>query len=303
MGEEYSNLAVTTAESLRLFSQSIENSPLESPFGIPFGIGVMNLDDLDVKAETKRVLEVANRIMESCADFIEDKKVAISNDFSYSSLEDENCINIDIDDKQISELSDILDSDKIRVDIINRFWTKSKNKIGKGSFSSARDMSEVIITQCPKTLNKSHSFGSNMIGDRLELLLESMFKNRESTLVEAEKKAQEKLLKLLDDKQRISFIVNDCFYEHSTKSGASYVFRRNRPTLALRLSDPIDGKRGVKFLASLCCHPMGYYTNTFAGVMAPSDELIANLLLLRADEHGFWKRSNQHPIHDPRSGV
>lgn len=301
MGEEYSNLAVTTAESLRLFSQSIEDSPLESPFGIPFGIGVMNLEDLDVKAETKRVLEAANRIMESCTDFIEDKKVANLNDFSYSSLEDENCINIDIDDKQMPELSDIVDSDKIRVDIINRFWTKSK--VGKGSFSSARDMHEIIITQCPKTLNKYHSFGSNMIGGRLELLLESMFKNRESTLVEAEKKAQERLLELLDEKQRISFMVNDCFYEHSTKSGASYVFRRNRPTLALRLSDPVDGRQEVKFLASLCCHPMGYYTNTFAGVMTPSDELIANLLLLRADEHGFWKRSNQHPIHDPRSGV
>jgi hypothetical protein len=42
---------------------------------------------------------------------------------------------------------------------------------------------------------------------------------------------------------------------------------------------------------------MGRYDGTFAGVMPPTDEVVADLLAMRGDEHFFWRKSNQH--HDP----
>lgn len=298
---EYQSLATTTAEELRLFSENMEGTDLHQIFGIPFGTSLIDDKDFDTNKETTKLRKRLDACMSAIYDFLNDRKVRQDNDYSYSDLDDENCIMLGDSGDQISQLCDVIDSNNIKLDIINRFWTKNKNKFGLGSFSI--DMHEVVITRCPKTLNVDYSLNSSLIGGRLQIIFDSISKNNEMTLVEAEQKAQRKLMKILTEKQGASFIINDCFYEDG-KSGVRYLFRRNRPILAFRIGKQIEeDKKELKFLAALCIHPMGYYSGTFAGVMAPSDELIANLNLLRADEHGFWKRSNQHPMHDPRSGV
>lgn len=83
--------------------------------------------------------------------------------------------------------------------------------------------------------------------------------------------------------------VTGTFLETSQRSKVTYCFRRGRPTLAMR---PHDG--GMRVLAALCQHPIGYYEGTWCGVMCPTDDVIAHLTLMRGDEWLFWKTSNQH---------
>lgn len=45
------------------------------------------------------------------------------------------------------------------------------------------------------------------------------------------------------------------------------------------------------------------YRNTMCGAMCPTDDVMAHLLLMRGDEHMFWRRANQHPPHSPNSGL
>jgi type III restriction enzyme len=61
-------------------------------------------------------------------------------------------------------------------------------------------------------------------------------------------------------------------------------------------------KRGYP-LCALCLHPIGYYGDTWAGVMCPTDEVIAHLLMMRGSEEKFWANANQHPIDHPAAGV
>jgi hypothetical protein len=107
--------------------------------------------------------------------------------------------------------------------------------------------------------------------------------------LEAEAKAQQKLAELIKHHHFRGYLLTGCFIETSKRSGITYILRRLRPTIALRGSPD-----GVRFLASLCLHPIGYYDESFAGSMVPTDEVIAHLVLMRGDEHAFWKWSNQH---------
>ena len=56
-------------------------------------------------------------------------------------------------------------------------------------------------------------------------------------------------------------------------------------------------------LCALCLHPIGYYGDTWAGVMCPTDEVIAHLLMMRGSEEKIWANSNQHPVDHPNAGV
>jgi hypothetical protein len=89
------------------------------------------------------------------------------------------------------------------------------------------------------------------------------------------------------------------FVERSRRSGISYVFRKLRPTLALKAGK--DDRMGL--LAALCMHPIGYYDGSWAGAMCPTDDVIAHLMLMRGDEHMFWRRANQHPAWSQEAGI
>lgn len=134
--------------------------------------------------------------------------------------------------------------------------------------------------------------------ERFHRMIETIGARQFAVLARAEAKAMCNLADRLTIAQADSYVLNGCFIESSKRSKVRYLFRRGLPTIAL-----CDRGATVGFLAALCLHPLAYFDDTFAGSMAPSDEVLAHLLMMRSDEHRFWKESNQHPIYDPRSGI
>jgi hypothetical protein len=117
----------------------------------------------------------------------------------------------------------------------------------------------------------------------------------------AEFKALDSLKARVNESQFNSYVLSGLLPERSKRSDIWYFFRKGFPTLAVSFHGP-NGGQG-KVLAALCLHPMGYYQGTHVGLMTPTDEVIAHLLLMRADEHGFWKKSGQWRAEDTRSGI
>lgn len=134
---------------------------------------------------------------------------------------------------------------------------------------------------------------------RLEITLETLSALKSGTLAEAEIKAQERLFSSLSEHQIDLYIIGGGFIEIG-KSGVVYVLRKNRPTLALRVD---EDQTHFTPLCALCLHPVGYYTGTWAGILPPSDEVLAHLLMIRASEHFFWKKANQIPLDEWTSGI
>ena len=116
--------------------------------------------------------------------------------------------------------------------------------------------------------------------------------------IEAELAAQVKLRDLVGEHKFKCYLMCGMFLETSKRSGITYVFRRLRPTLALRS----DGE-SMRCLCALCLHPIGYYEQSFAGVMVPTDCVIAHLMLMRADEWKYWQMSNQHAADASEAGI
>jgi hypothetical protein len=137
--------------------------------------------------------------------------------------------------------------------------------------------------------------------ERWLLAMESVYAGAQAWPVDGECKAIEKLATLIPTHLLNSYICTGMFPETSERSKISYVFRRLRPTVAMS-PRPANGKY-MKVIATLCLHPIGYYQDTHAGVMVPTDDVIAHLLLCRADEHLFWRKATQHPVWDARSGI
>lgn len=117
--------------------------------------------------------------------------------------------------------------------------------------------------------------------------------------VATETRAMEKLLSLVSAQAYRCYVLSGMFLETSPRSKVTYLFRKLRPTIALRPN--ADGL--VAPLAALCLHPLGYYAESWAGVMTPTDDVIAHLMLMRGDEHGFWRKANHHPVWLASAGV
>lgn len=94
------------------------------------------------------------------------------------------------------------------------------------------------------------------------------------------------------------YLLTGMFLETSKRSRITYVFRRLKPTVALRAQ-----KEPVRILCALCLHPIAHYEGSWAGAMCPTDDVIAHLSLMRGDEAMFWRRANQHPAHRPEAGL
>lgn len=105
---------------------------------------------------------------------------------------------------------------------------------------------------------------------------------------------------LIAHHQLKQYLLTGMFLEKSKRSGITYVFRKLRPTVALGLDKEKDTHT---ILCCLCLHTLGYYQGSWAGAMCPTDDVISHLLLMRADEHMFWKSSNQHEAHRPEAGL
>lgn len=116
--------------------------------------------------------------------------------------------------------------------------------------------------------------------------------------IEQEAKAIHLLGTLVKHRAFKQYMLTGSFIETSPRSGVIYMFRKLRPTLAMRS----DGER-VRLLCALCMHPIAYYSDTWAGAMTPTDDVVAHLMMMRGDEAMFWRRSNQHPAHRPEAGI
>lgn len=119
---------------------------------------------------------------------------------------------------------------------------------------------------------------------------------------EAEHRARVKLRAMISARQWRHYDLTGSFIETSSRSRVTYVFRRLRPTIALTPR----GRHGddmMRCLAVLCMHPIGYYQDSWAGCMVPSDDLIAHLAFMRGDEAGYWKEANQHEPRAPEAGL
>lgn len=118
--------------------------------------------------------------------------------------------------------------------------------------------------------------------------------------LDCELKANLKMASLLPAHMCEIYYLTGTILESSPRSGITYVFRKLRPTIALKK----DEKAGsVRALCALCSHPIGYYHGSWGGVMCPTDDVIAALLLMRGDESRFWKQCNQHSILSPLAGM
>lgn len=142
--------------------------------------------------------------------------------------------------------------------------------------------------------------------DRLTLWLNTLGAS-DAWMLDAEHKAREKLRGLLSERQWRHYDLTGSFLETSTRSRLTYVFRRLRPTIAL--SERWKDRPGrtppdqMRCLAVLCLHPIGYYQRSWAGCLTPSDDVIAHLTMMRADEAYFWRCANQHDPASPEAGL
>lgn len=115
---------------------------------------------------------------------------------------------------------------------------------------------------------------------------------------EQERRAMATLRSLVQPHKYKSYKLTGQFIETSPRSGLTYMFRRLRPTVALDARSET-----IKVRCTLCMHPIGYYDGSWAGAMAPTDDVIAHLMLMRGDEPMFWRRCNQHLAEHPESGL
>lgn len=116
--------------------------------------------------------------------------------------------------------------------------------------------------------------------------------------LETEFTALAKLRELVSHHHLRQYLLAGIFIETSKRTGIKYIFRRLRPTVAIR-----EEKGELRILCCLCLHPIAYYQDTWAGAMCPTDDILAHLMLMRGDEPMFWKRSNQISAHRPEAGL
>lgn len=165
----------------------------------------------------------------------------------------------------------------------------------RGCFWSTRWRSYVSLVQCPDgKVRKAFARGS---GNQVDKILRTMGCS-EAWGLEQEHNALQLLATLLPHHMFRRYLLTGVFLETSKRSGVVYVFRKLRPTIAIR-------PRGdeLKFLCTLCLHPIAYYEDSWAGAMCPTDDVIAHLMMMRGDEVMFWRRSNQHGMDRPESGL
>jgi hypothetical protein len=119
--------------------------------------------------------------------------------------------------------------------------------------------------------------------------------------IEQEGRAIDLLGKMLRHHQFKQYLMTGMFLETSARSGVTYLFRRLKPTVAIRPGR--TDAESMRILCALCMHPIAYYAGSWAGAMCPTDDVIAHLSLMRGDEPMFWRRSNQHPPYRPEAGL
>jgi hypothetical protein len=142
-----------------------------------------------------------------------------------------------------------------------------------------------------------------IIHERMKMMMDTMMVRSGAMNWETELTAMRSLQEKITDGQWGSYILSGMFPEKSERSGVTYILRKGLPTIAMTDRPLPDGRVQRKFLAALCLHPLAWYLDTWCGSQPPSDEVIGHLMMIRSDEHRFWKKSGQHPIDAPQAGI
>lgn len=121
--------------------------------------------------------------------------------------------------------------------------------------------------------------------------------------LDAEHRARDKLRGMLSVRQWRHYDLTGSFLETSPRSRLTYMFRRLRPTIVLTPRNRRGTEDVMRCLAVLCLHPVGYYQGSWGGCMVPSDDVIAHLVMMRADEAHYWGQANQHRLHSAEAGL
>jgi hypothetical protein len=139
---------------------------------------------------------------------------------------------------------------------------------------------------------------------RRNLLWFNSFAAMDAWNVQAEHKAMERLKGLISERMWRAYYLTGGFLETSKKSDLTYWFRRLRPTVVLTThGNGLVSGAGSRILVALCLHSVAYYADTFCGGLCPTDDVVAHLLMMRADEHRFWKHANHHEPHSVLAGL
>lgn len=177
--------------------------------------------------------------------------------------------------------------------MINASWEISRP--WKGSYGRV-----FIIKSTTTKKFRVFFFPHHPSADRLSMVMETMDRRGLYSLRQSEEQAQKRLFKEISDYQRNQYVTGDFILERG-RSGVGYFIRKNRPTIAMRSS--AQANECDSPLCALCLHPVAYYTTTWAGVLPPSDEVLTHLLMIRDDEHFYWRKANQIPLDRVNSGV
>lgn len=142
-------------------------------------------------------------------------------------------------------------------------------------------------------------------GIRLRKLMDGLgLRQGSQQTAAAEMRAIESLKERIGPHRWEMYILCGAFVEKSPRSDVHYIFRKGLPTIAFTFHSGYGGDYSKgKVLACLCLHPFGYYLGSHVGLMVPTDEVICHLLMMRGDEHGYWKACGQWSASDSRSGI
>jgi len=168
--------------------------------------------------------------------------------------------------------------------IRNRFWSWSRR-------------CEVIVWEEGKS--KKITWGVVPEVHGLPYALETL-RSSDAWSIEGESRALQTLATLIRHRQFKQYLLTGAFLETSKRSGVTYLFRKLRPTVAIRADQRTNETR---VLCALCLHPISYYAGSWAGSMVPTDDVLAHLMLMRGDERLFWARANQHEAFRAAAGL
>lgn len=164
----------------------------------------------------------------------------------------------------------------------------------RNSFWSTRRRCEIIIwTEPDGKIGWGRIPGTHHLAQELNTGLASV-----AWGIEQEHNALNLLATMIPHHAFKSYLLTGMFIESSQRSRVAYMFRKLRPTVAISMR-----QKYPMILACLCLHPIGYYRDSWAGAMCPTDDVVAHLTLMRGDEPMFWKRASQHPPWRPEAGM
>ncbi len=129
-------------------------------------------------------------------------------------------------------------------------------------------------------------------------LLMSVLSTAKHVPFEREEKACNLLKQHATEEQWHMYRLTGTLIHNDERSRYCYLIRRGFPTLVFEKDEEQPGV--LVFKLGLCAHQEGYEPGHFSGFCCPTDDVVAHLLMLRADEDTFWNRAK---IHLPVSGL